>query len=181
MKIALIFIFSGFLNSSSFINMFSDRKALSKGDLLSVIIVENTRANHQSQKESANSSDVKGSFSAKAFSLNPNYSMDEKGSVSSKGGGSVLSNSSFIGRITVTVEEVLGNGNLKIFGTQFVNIDGEEKKLELSGVVDPADIKENNTVYSSNIYSMKLNYDGKGVIKNKQKRSLLNFLLGWIF
>lgn len=175
-----LFIMSSFIYSASFINMYSDKKAIKKGDFLNVIIIENTRANHQSQKETSSSSDIKGSFSAKLFSINPNYSLEQKGASNSKGGGSVLSNSSFVGKITVMVEDVLESGNLKISGNQILNIDGEEKKLELSGVVDPLDIRD-NTVYSTSIYSLKLNYSGKGVIKNKQKRSLFNFLLGWIF
>lgn len=176
----IIFLFSSFLYSNSFINMTSDYIPLKVGDTLVVEIVENTKAGHSSQKELSNSSDIKGDFKANFMGLSPNYSMNEKGSFNSKGEGNIESSSFFVGRVNAIVKEILDNGNFKIEAKQLVNINSEEKKLELSGIVNPVDIK-NGSVLSSNIYDLNLIYNNKGVIAKKQKRGLLNFLFGWIF
>ncbi|MCX7905465.1 MAG: flagellar basal body L-ring protein FlgH [Elusimicrobiales bacterium] len=163
------------------LNLFSDLKAKKVGDTVNVIIVENIKASHQSQAASSSMSDIKGSVSANIISFNPSYSLEQKGSVSSKGGGTIESASVFVGKLTAIVEELTKEGNLKISAKQLINIDGEEKMINLTGIVSPKDISSNNTVFSSNIYDLKINYESKGVIKKRQKRSILNLLLGWLF
>jgi flagellar L-ring protein precursor FlgH len=178
----IIFLMSSFLYSNSFINMTSDYIPLKVGDTLVVEIIENTKAGHSSQKEISNSSDMKGDFKGNLMGFIPtySYSMNEKGSSDSKGEGSIESSSFFVGRVNAVVKEILDNGNFKIEAKQIVNINDEEKNLELSGIVNPIDIK-NGSILSSNIYDLNLIYKNKGVIAKRQKRSLLNFLFGWIF
>jgi len=176
-----IIILLSMLLNSSFINLTADRRPSKVGDVLSVIIVENIRASHQDQKQLSKTSDVKGSFSTNIFGLNPNYKLDENGSTNSKGAGSIEASSSFTGNLTAVIEEILPDGNFKIKATQKINIDGEEKKVILNGIVHPFDIKPGNIVYSYNIYNLDISYESKGSIKSVKKRGLLNFLLGWLF
>lgn len=177
----IIFLSFLYLYGQSMLNMFADVKAKKVGDTLNIVIVENIKASHQSQAASSSASDIKGSLNANIIGFKPSYSLDEKGSVSSKGGGSIESTSVFIGKITAIVEEITKDGNLKISAKQSINIDGEEKLVKLTGIISPKDISSSNTILSSSIYDLNINYESKGIIKKRQKRSILNIIFGWIF
>lgn len=179
MKPLLIFLI--LLYGVETLDIFADLKAKKVGDTLNVIIVENIKASHQSQKSSSSSSDVKGSLSANIVGFKPGYTIDERGSVSSKGGGSIENTSIFVGKITAIVEEITKEGNFKIYARQSINIDGEERLIKLTGIVSPKDISSSNTVFSSSIYDLSINYESKGIIKKRQKRSILNTIFGWLF
>ncbi len=176
-----VMFFSLNLFAGNFLSLTSDAKIYNKGDLIKVLVSENTRAGQQASMSTSRYSDAKGNLNADIGPLSLDYSMDEKGSASAKGGGSIESASFFNGNLTAQVEEILPSGNLRIKGERLIKVDGEEKKIILSGIVDPRDIKTGNRVFSYEIHELSLSYDGKGVIKKRQKRGFLNFLLGWIF
>ena len=64
--------------------------------------------------------------------------------------------------MTVTVIDVLPNGNLLIEGTRRRVVSGEERMLRVSGMVRPSDITVNNLVESQFIANFQVSYGGKG-------------------
>jgi len=57
----------------------------------------------------------------------------------------------FTGSVTVTVTEVLSNGNLRVAGEKQIGVNGETDTLRFSGVVNPATIQPGNTVSSTQV------------------------------
>jgi flagellar L-ring protein precursor FlgH len=64
--------------------------------------------------------------------------------------------------VTVTVEDVLPNGNLVVIGWRQRDIDGDKEIIQLSGIVRPSDIDFLNNVRSDQIADFRLVYKYKG-------------------
>ena len=77
------------------------------------------------------------------------------------------------GSITVTVIDVLPNGNLVVGGEKQVNVNGEISDLRLTGVVNPRDIKAGNTISSKKVADARIEYKESGVISEAQ-------VMGWL-
>ncbi|WP_245754463.1 flagellar basal body L-ring protein FlgH [Candidatus Accumulibacter aalborgensis] len=154
--------------------LYEDRRARYVGDTITVTITENTSA---ATKSNANVSKT-GSLNA---SLGPNLNLpgktltELKGSSSNvaAGKGDAAANNVFTGTITVTVIEVLPNGNLLVSGEKQVAIGHGQEYIRLSGVVNPYFINAANTVASSQIADARIEYKESGAISEAQ-------IMGWL-
>ncbi len=61
-----------------------------------------------------------------------------------------------IDQITVTVADVLPNGNLVVVGTRERKVDDDKQVIQISGVVRPSDITFANTVRSDRVAEFKI-------------------------
>lgn len=126
--------------------LFEDRHARNVGDELTIIIGE---AATPTQKSSANA--------AKPGAVNatlPSNSKDIKSSESGESGA-------FSGSIIATVAVVLDNGKLLVCGDKLVkyaNADLNFEYIRISGVINPNAILPNNTVLSSAIADVQIEY-----------------------
>ncbi len=79
----------------------------------------------------------------------------------------------FSGTLTVTVTEVLPNGNLMVSGEKQMLINQGNEYVRFSGVVNPVTISGSNTVYSTQIADAKIEYSAKGYIDEAQNMDWL--------
>ena len=87
-------------------------------------------------------------------------------------------NNSFSGTITVTVVEVLSNGNLLVSGEKQVSIRQAQKYVRFSGVVSPNTITGGNTVQSTQVSDVRVEYKGATNIDLSAVTSMIgNFFL----
>ena len=77
------------------------------------------------------------------------------------GGDSDLSNK-LSGDISVSVVEVLPNGNMVIRGEKIMTINQGNEYLRISGTISPRDIDGNNSISSKRIANAKISYVGDG-------------------
>lgn len=82
------------------------------------------------------------------------------------GTGDSNQNNSLNGTITVTVSEVLPNGNLKIRGEKWINLNQGKEFVRLTGIVRPTDINASNTIDSTRIADARITYSGTGDLAN---------------
>ena len=68
--------------------------------------------------------------------------------------------------MTVTVAEVLSNGNLVVRGEKKVTINQGDEYIQFSGIVRPVDIEPDNTVLSTLVADAKVSYTGTGTINS---------------
>ena len=90
-------------------------------------------------------------------------------------------NNSFSGTITVTVIEVLPNGNLLVSGEKQVSIRNAQKFVRFSGVVNPNTISASNTVQSTQVADVKVEYKGATNIDAASVTSMFNNFFMSIF
>ncbi len=82
------------------------------------------------------------------------------------GQGTSAQSSTFSGHITVTVSEVLANGNLVVRGQKLMLFNQSQEYIRLTGIIRPVDIRPDNTVDSYRVADVKLAYSGDGVLSN---------------
>ena len=155
----------------------ADRRAAEPGDILTILIYQNASAANNvttgSSKNNALSGQITGGSSFnKSGSLSFSGSTDNKGSTGRSG--------QMVGQISATVEEVLPNGDLRIAGTQNLNINRERTVIRLKGRVRPADISADNIILSNRIADAAIDYNGSGFISRSGRPGLaariFNFL-----
>lgn len=183
MKILALLLLAGAVHADngSFLSLTSDMKPRQIGDIVTVIVMEDSRAGQTAQTATSRSSSVKGSGKLNVGTTAMDNKLDVNGGASSSGGGSTNRSAYFMAKVSALVTEVLPGGNMRIAGKQLVKVNHDEQNIEVRGIVRPQDISQENTVLSYNLAEANIKYDGSGVLSRRQRRGLLNFLFGWIF
>ncbi len=160
------------------IRLFEDQKAGRLGDILTVRLVEQTRASKDSSTSTSKENE--------ATLANPTVfgrpvtsggtpilegSLD--GERSFEGSGSSSQSNSLTGDITVTVTQRLPNGNLVIEGEKWLTINQGREFIKVRGVIRPADIGTDNSVLSTRIANAQIAYSGKGPLDDANRMGLL--------
>ena len=146
--------------------LFRDIKARNVGDNLTIAIIENTDvANSDSRGMSkATAKAASGGFSYGGFGA----AGDASASIGSDsvrefdGDTNFSSDRQFIDRFSVTVIDTLPNGNMLVSGSRELLVEGDSRKLVLTGIVRGDDIRSDNSVRSSNVANLKIRYQGTG-------------------
>jgi flagellar L-ring protein precursor FlgH len=171
---------TGSLWSGSSRSWTEDVKAHGVGDTLTILVQETSSASSAaSTKASKNES---GSFAGGTGFLKPLLkNFGASSSTSMDGQGQTVRTGSLVTRLTVVVKEVMPNGNLVVEGTRLVGVNNEKQKATISGIVRPQDINPDNTVSSVSVANATIQYDGKGVVGEKQRKGIISTIFGWIF
>src|SRR5690606_28713330 len=149
--------------------LFEDRRPRNVGDILVIQINEKTAASKQSdssvEKSQSTSFGVTSllglpgkSFQGANLEASSDHAFDGKGAASS--------NNDFTGTITVTVIEVLPNGNLLVSGEKQIGINHGSEFIRFSGVVNPATISNGNAVSSTQVADARIEYRANGQIQS---------------
>lgn len=151
--------------------LFEDRRARYIGDALVITISERLQASQQS----SSSADRKGSTSLTVPLIKglPGKTFQGIGVTGSsdtqfEGKGEATNLNVFTGTIAVTVTEVLANGNLIVGGEKQLGIGHNAEIVRFTGVVTPATIQNGNTVTSTQVADVRLEYIGRGYIDQAQ-------------
>lgn len=156
--------------------LFEDRKPRYVGDILTIQINEKLNASQKANSSTERTSDFEvgtpGVFGVFGKDLKP---ITATGSTSNTfdGKGETASSNVFTGTITVTVMEVLANGNLLVAGEKQIGIRRNSEVLKFKGVVNPHTIRPGNLVDSTQVADARLDYRGGGNIEEAQ-------IQGWL-
>jgi flagellar L-ring protein precursor FlgH len=163
---------------AAFRPLFEDNRARFVGDTLTININENFAA---SQAKQSSTSKV-GAVTAD----NPNVKLPIGGSLGANtisatgsssntfdGKGSTNSTNAFTGTITVTVVDVLPNGNLVVSGEKQIGNNRQVETVRFSGVVNPINIVNANTVSSTQVADARIELRGQGQVDEAQ-------VMGWL-
>lgn len=83
-------------------------------------------------------------------------------------------------RITVTVEDVLPNGNLVVMGKRERLVDGDKQTVQASGIVRPSDVDFENLVSSKKVADFKMNYLSHGQETNFTNPGWWARIVNWL-
>jgi flagellar L-ring protein precursor FlgH len=161
---------------------FTDERAFTVGDLLTVIISEqasgSNSASVDTKREDGLELSVQGGGGPLTFLPEITGSSDSRNEHKVKGGNT--RSNKMIGRITAEVIAIDPDGSLVIEGVRLLAVDGEEQITELSGRVRPEDVNADNTIQSYHVANAVIRFTGKGVVREAQRRSMFNWLFGWM-
>lgn len=157
--------------------LFDDRKALRVGDIITITLSERTVSRKTSgvsvKKDSQTNFDA-GPLLGVTPSLN-GHTLETKlqQKRNFKGDAGADQSNSLQGNITVTVAEVLANGNLVVRGEKWMTLNRGDEFIRISGIVRPDDVAPDNTVVSTRLANAKISYSGTGTLADSQA-------MGWL-
>jgi flagellar L-ring protein FlgH len=161
-------------------SLFGDRRAMRRGDILTVVIeindsatMKNTSARSRTGTETMSIPSLFGlpenaaKELASGATLDP--AVDTSGSSSYKGNGTISRNEKLTLRIAATIVEELPNGVLRIEGVQDVRVNFELRELVVTGYVRPIDISRQNEITYDKIAGAQISYGGRGQMTDVQQ------------
>ena len=156
--------------------LFEDRRPRRVGDILTVLVSENVNATKNSGSNASRSTSASATLGVvpgvvRGLLGDLNLDASGKNNLSAKGGANAAN--TFNGVITVTVIEVLLNGNLAVSGEKQMLINQGTEFIRFSGVVNPRTVGANNTVASTQVGDARIEYSAKGYIDEVQN-------MGWL-
>src|SRR5690606_31579347 len=140
-----IFAASGGSAGPRGLRLFEDGKARGVGDLLTVVLVENTRARTNAKTSVTKDAGVD-SAAPTIFGQDVTYNGKPllqagiEGSRDCAGAGDSAQSNQLAGNITVSVVEDLGNGNLRVAGEKRMRLNQGDELVQIQGLVRVADI-----------------------------------------
>lgn len=169
-------------------SLYSDIKALKVGDIITVILMEQTQAKKSANNEIKKGTDLSldpiyaggGNISIGGQPIDLNYS----DSMNTKRQSDADQSNSLSGSISANVMQVLNNGNLVIRGEKWISINNGDEFVRLTGVVRSQDIRPDNTIDSPRVANARIQYSGTGTFAEVQKVGWLSsFFMGswWPF
>ncbi len=161
-------------SAATSVDLYGNGRAHRVGDIITVVLSERTQSSKQAKTELDKSTSINQQgptilgreFSDLGFSV-PASTTDFEGE-----GKSDMSNS-LNGNITVTVHDVLPNGNLVVRGEKWLTLNQGDEYIRVSGIVRAHDISLDNTVPSTKLADARIAYSGQGTVSNSN-------VMGWI-
>ncbi|MFT5064991.1 MAG: flagellar L-ring protein precursor FlgH [Reinekea sp.] len=161
-------------------SLLGDRRAMQRGDILTVVIeiddkaeISNTSDRSRSASQQMGVPQLLGLPQRVDKRLPEGASLanaaELSSSSSSAGDGSVRRNEKLTLRVAATIMDVLPNGVLSIAAQQEVRVNFELRELLVSGFVRPADVTRQNEITYDKIASARISYGGRGQITDMQQ------------
>lgn len=155
-----------------------DSKAVRVGDLITVHVLENSSATTSTDTNTQRNNNLSAGFTSTASGSPKSGSLAVAGSFD--GGGTTQRANKLLATLSVSVREVLTNGDLKVAGDQLLTVNGEQHKVHLEGRVRLQDISNDNVVLSTRLADAKITYIGNGDLSERQKRSWWRKFVDWM-
>jgi len=158
-------------NPATSMNLYSDGRAHRIGDILTIVLSEQTQSSKSAKTELDKSSEINLQAptilgkQAKVLGNPLSFSLPESTSEFEGEGSSDMSNS-LSGNITVTVHDMLPNGTLVVRGEKWLTLNQGDEFIRISGLVRPQDISTDNTVQSTKLADARIAYSGTGSVSD---------------
>ncbi|TKC89793.1 flagellar basal body L-ring protein FlgH [Trinickia terrae] len=155
--------------------LFEDQRPRNVGDILTIVIAENINATKSSAALAGRNGTTNISVPTAGFlsGLFNHVNLNASGANTFSGSGGANASNTFNGVITVTVTNVLPNGNLVVSGEKQMLINQGNEFVRFSGVVNPNTVAGDNSVFSNQVADAKIEYSAKGYIDEAET-------MGWL-
>ncbi|MBU8922186.1 MAG: flagellar basal body L-ring protein FlgH [Bacteroidales bacterium] len=160
-------------------SLYSNLKAYRVGDVVTVIIQEQSSASSNAKTDTKVKAEAKSGPGLGTLDFVSLWGLTSESKY--KGDAKTSRSGQLSARITVRICEILGNGDYRVEGNREVNINGEREKISLSGIIRSRDIKSDNTIMSTYVADAKILYDGKGPVDSGHEPGILTKMINWIF
>ncbi len=170
---------SGAIYQSGYdMRLFEDHTAKRVGDILTIALQEKTQAKNNSTLDTKKDNQMAvttPTLFGVAASVLTGKDLETKleSKKEFKGEGTADQGNSLSGNISVTVVDVLPNGNLSVRGEKRVALNQGDEFIRLSGIVRPVDITASNMISSDKVADVTIMYVGEGALADSSK-------MGWL-
>lgn len=163
-------------DESNFRSLTSDKRAYRVGDMLTVLVMENSSATANANTTAEKRGGLL--FGWKATNRSENSSLQLGDTFGGK--GQIQRSGKLLAQLTVTVREIDPTGLLHVSGEQKILVNDEKQEITLHGKVRPIDVLDNNTVLSTRLADARISYIGDGILSEKQHAGLITRFLTWL-
>ena len=168
----------GSIYSGRSLRLFEDNKARDVGDLVTIVLVENTSARAQADTSVSKESGIDMAAPTIAgvpitYKGNPILEASVEGSRDFQGSGNSTQSNRLNGSVTATVVQNLGNCNLLVRGEKRVRLNQGDELIQVQGIVRTADIGPDNRIPSDRVGDARIVYGGRGTLARSNA-------MGWL-
>ena len=160
-------------------SLFSNLKAYRVGDVITVIIQEQSAASSAAATDTKVKNEASGGPGTGTLDFISLWGLDSENNY--KGDAKTQRSGQLQARMTARIIEVLASGDFRIEGQREVDINGEREQIKLAGIIRPRDIAPDNTILSSFIADAQILYDGKGIVDSGHEPGIIAKVLNWLF
>jgi flagellar L-ring protein precursor FlgH len=161
-------------------DLYSYSPTFALGDTINVLLKEETVATKSAKSNLSNENDYTldpitvpgGSMTVNGKVVELGMSQDQN--FDGQSGSSQRHNLS--GKITVSVVDILNNGNLVVRGEKWLVINNGKEYIRLTGIIRPLDISEENSVDSYQVADSRIEFSATGEHADVQTRGWLSSL-----
>ena len=160
--------------------LFADTKARFAGDLLTIVITEDSSGSKAADTNTSTETEVFASLeqffglttqlAQKNPTIDPSQLVKASSSRTWDGEGTTNRSGKLTARMSAVVKAVSPTGNLWVQGDKIVSVNKEDQHIVLQGWVRPEDIDSQNQVLSTRLADARIDYYGTGVVGAKQRQ-----------
>ena len=164
------------------ISLFEDPKPYRVGDILTILLEESTSASKTAATSTKKDDDISIDIPT-IFGTSPTHKGNQLWDLSMAptrefdGEGDSSQSNSLSGEITVTVVDVLQNGNLVVQGEKWFTLNQGKEYIRVAGVIRPQDVQSDNTITSSKLADAQIAYSGEGFVADSNAQGLFSRFL----
>lgn len=164
------------IDPTTYRGLAADHRAYRVGDVVTVYVLEATRAKSQAATDAASDLDMRAGLNSPSTQYNATLGIGAANSA----GAQTTRVGELRTQISTQVISVMADGRLEIEGLQTMTVNGERQRIRLRGLVRPEDITADNTVFSHRIANADIELDGVGVVSESQRQSIFYRLFKWL-
>lgn len=159
---------------SGYAPLTSGARAAMVGDTLTIVLVERTQAT----KTNSAGTDRSGNIGLTPPTTGPLSFFKASdatfgGGGTFKGNGGAAQSNQLSGAVTVTIAQILPNGNFAVRGEKHLTLNRGDEFVQIAGIVRPVDIGSDNSVLSTRVADARITYSGKGEIARASSQGWL--------
>ncbi|MGD0437900.1 MAG: flagellar basal body L-ring protein FlgH [Bryobacteraceae bacterium] len=158
-----------------------DVRASQVFDLVTIVVLDNSSAvstgTTNTQRKSSAAASVTSLLGPKSATGALANLANASGNQQLQGQGTTSRGTTLSTTVTVTVTDVLPNGNLVVQGQKEILVNSERQVITVRGIVRPDDLSSVNSVPSDRVARMEILVNGKGVVNDAVKRPFILYRL----
>ena len=163
--------------------MYVDKRGTAVGDILTIVVQENTTANKNNETKTERQSSLSAAITSFLYPQSAGGFLAHSGQMPAMaynsdhkhdGSGAINNSESIVAHVAVRIIDVLPNRNLVIEGKRETSFAGERQTIILRGVVRSDDVAADNTVLSYNVADATIQIIGKGSVTDSTNKGWFN-------
>lgn len=160
-------------------SMYADKRASAVGDIITILVQENSTASKNNQTKTEKNSSLNAALTTFLYSPAGSSFLSKGGQMPAMaynsdnkfaGGGTIDDSENIIAKIAVRIVDVLPNKNFIVEGKRETSFSGEKQTIVLRGVVRSDDVTPGNNVFSFNVADATIQIIGKGTVSDSQRK-----------
>jgi flagellar L-ring protein FlgH len=153
--------------------LFADARASRAGDVLTVLISINDRAQISNESDRSRTTNrslgLAGALKMAGAGSSASAELDIDSRSRARGAGETARSENIRLSVAAFVTDVLPSGNLVVRGSQEVRVNAELRLLTIAGIVRPQDVEADNTIPYDRIAEARISYGGRGRLSEVQQ------------